>query len=392
MTADSSLIEVPSPEGRPPREARRSELNEILEARAEEMFLYVRAELQRVGMERNLLEGIVLTGGGAFLNGMCDMAERVLNCQAGNGLAKGFGDWPEELNSPVWTTAAGLALYSAKLKLHRAAQTAASGPDGLGCKISDRMALHVKGRTHMALDALKFVIEDDLAPKTKIRVFGVGGGGSNAVARMLNEGLTGVEFCVLNTDVQALSASPVPNQLAIGSKITNGLGAGSDPAVGRQAALEDTEKIIDLLEGADMVFVTAGLGGGTGTGAAPVVASLAKELGALTVAVVTKPFAFEGPKRRKQADHGPGGTGERGRYGDHHSQRSAARSGSERHQLLRGVSRRRRRAAAGGAGHQRHHHHAGSDQSRFLRYSHHHAGHGLRDDGHGVGAAAKTRP
>ena len=117
LTSDSSLIEVPSPEGRAPREARRSELNEILEARAEEMFQYVRTELQRVGMERNLLEGIVLSGGGAFLNGMCDMAERVLNCQAGNALAKGLGDWPEELNSPAWTTAAGLALYSAKLKL-----------------------------------------------------------------------------------------------------------------------------------------------------------------------------------------------------------------------------------------------------------------------------------
>jgi cell division protein FtsZ len=156
----------------------------------------------------------------------------------------------------------------------------------------------------MALDALKFVIQEEAAPKTRIRVFGVGGGGCNAVARMQNEGLCGVEFCVINTDVQALSASPVPNQLAIGSKVTNGLGAGSDPAVGRQAALEDTEKIIDLLEGADMVFVTAGLGGGTGTGAAPVVASLAKELGALTVAVITKPFAFEGPKRRKQADLG----------------------------------------------------------------------------------------
>ena len=119
LTADSSLIEVPSPDGRPPREARRSDLNEILEARAEELFQYVRAELQRVGMERNLLEGIVLTGGGAYLNGMCDMAERVLNCQAGNGLAKGFGDWPEELKNPAWTTAAGLALYSAKLKLHQ---------------------------------------------------------------------------------------------------------------------------------------------------------------------------------------------------------------------------------------------------------------------------------
>jgi cell division protein FtsZ len=121
---------------------------------------------------------------------------------------------------------------------------------------------------------------------------------------MLQEGLAGVEFCVLNTDVQALASSPAPHKLAIGAKITNGLGAGSDPSVGRQAALEDTEKIIDLLEGADMVFVTAGMGGGTGTGAAPVVASLAKELGALTVAVVTKPFAFEGPKRRRLAEQG----------------------------------------------------------------------------------------
>ncbi|HEY7334709.1 MAG TPA: cell division protein FtsZ [Bryobacteraceae bacterium] len=156
----------------------------------------------------------------------------------------------------------------------------------------------------MSLDTLKFVIQEEAAPRTKIRVLGVGGGGSNAVARMLDEGLAGIEFFVLNTDLQALVASTVSSQLAIGSKITRGLGAGSDPSVGRQAALEDTEKIIELLEGADMIFVTAGLGGGTGTGAVPVVASLAKELGALTVAVVTKPFGFEGPKRMRQADAG----------------------------------------------------------------------------------------
>src|SRR5579862_6695151 len=156
----------------------------------------------------------------------------------------------------------------------------------------------------MALAGLKFMIEEEPAPRTRIRVFGVGGGGSNAVARMMDQGLGGVEFCVLNTDAQALEVSPVPSKLAIGSKITNGLGAGSDPAVGRQAALKDTERIIDLLEGSDMVFVTAGMGGGTGTGAAPVVASLAKELGALTVAIVTTPFGFEGPKRRKQAETG----------------------------------------------------------------------------------------
>jgi cell division protein FtsZ len=154
------------------------------------------------------------------------------------------------------------------------------------------------------MNPLKFVIQEESLLGTKIKVIGVGGGGSNAVARMMNEGVTGVEFHVMNTDMQALNACPVPNKLAIGAKVTNGLGAGSDPAVGRQAALEDTERIIEMLEGADMVFVTAGMGGGTGTGAAPVVASLAKELNALTVAVVTKPFSFEGPRRMKAAEKG----------------------------------------------------------------------------------------
>jgi cell division protein FtsZ len=163
--------------------------------------------------------------------------------------------------------------------------------------------LYEKGRKAMAED-LKFLIEDEAELGTKIKVVGVGGGGSNAVARMMQEGLKGIDFYILNTDKQALAASPVANKLAIGKKLTSGLGAGADPSVGRQAALEDTEQIIEILEGADMVFVTAGLGGGTGTGAAPVVASLAKELNALTVAVVTKPFAFEGPRRMKQAERG----------------------------------------------------------------------------------------
>lgn len=153
-------------------------------------------------------------------------------------------------------------------------------------------------------DDLKYLIEEEAQLGTRIKVVGVGGGGSNAVARMMQEGLAGIEFYILNTDKQALAASSVANKLTIGKKLTNGLGAGADPSVGRQAALEDTEQIIEILEGADMVFVTAGLGGGTGTGAAPVVASLAKELNALTVAVVTKPFAFEGPRRMKQAERG----------------------------------------------------------------------------------------
>ena len=153
-------------------------------------------------------------------------------------------------------------------------------------------------------DELKFSMEDEVQLGTRIKVIGVGGGGSNAVARMLHEGLNGIDFYILNTDKQALAASPVANKIAIGKKLTSGLGAGADPSVGRQAALEDTEQVIEILEGADMVFVTAGLGGGTGTGAAPVVASLAKELNALTVAVVTKPFLFEGPRRMKQAERG----------------------------------------------------------------------------------------
>ena len=151
---------------------------------------------------------------------------------------------------------------------------------------------------------LKFQIQEETILGTRIKVIGVGGGGCNAVARMMNAGLQGVEFYVLNTDMQALQASPVPNKLPIGSKITNGLGAGSNPEIGRQAAMEDTNRIIEILEDADMVFITSGLGGGTGTGATPIVASLARELGALTVAVVTKPFSFEGPRRMKQAEQG----------------------------------------------------------------------------------------
>lgn len=146
----------------------------------------------------------------------------------------------------------------------------------------------------------------DEAPRTgaRIKVVGVGGGGSNAVNRMVQAGLDGVEFIVANTDLQALILNSAPHKIQIGGKLTKGLGAGADPNVGRQAALEDTEKLIEALDGADMVFVTTGLGGGTGTGAAPVIASLASELGALTIAVVTKPFKFEGRKRQTQAERG----------------------------------------------------------------------------------------
>jgi cell division protein FtsZ len=138
----------------------------------------------------------------------------------------------------------------------------------------------------------------------KIKVIGVGGGGGNAVNRMIDAGMDGIEFITANTDLQALRMSRAPVKIQLGVKLTNGLGAGANPEVGRKAALEDSDKIIEALEGADMVFVTTGLGGGTGTGAAPIIASLASEMGALTVAVVTKPFAFEGKRRMAQAERG----------------------------------------------------------------------------------------
>ncbi len=146
-----------------------------------------------------------------------------------------------------------------------------------------------------------FELMEKMAPNAVIKVVGVGGGGGNAVAHMVNSGVDGVEFITANTDAQAIKNCGAKLQLQLGTNVTKGLGAGANPEVGRQAALEDRERIMDALQGADMVFITAGMGGGTGTGAAPVVAQLAKEMGILTVAVVTKPFPFEGKRRMQVA-------------------------------------------------------------------------------------------
>jgi cell division protein FtsZ len=150
--------------------------------------------------------------------------------------------------------------------------------------------------------SVRVTLSEDLQNGACIKVIGVGGGGSNAVNRMIRAKVEGVEFIAANTDLQALKLSQAPIKLQLGAKLTKGLGAGANPEIGRKAALEDTDKIIEVLDGADMVFVTTGLGGGTGSGGAPVVANLASELGALTVAVVTKPFSFEGKRRMLQAE------------------------------------------------------------------------------------------
>ena len=150
----------------------------------------------------------------------------------------------------------------------------------------------------------RLTIDESSHTGARIKVIGVGGGGGNAVNRMVREGFEGVQFIVANTDVQALRINAAPVKIQLGEKLTKGLGAGADPVVGRHAALEDTEKLIQAIDGADLVFVTTGLGGGTGTGGAPIIASLASELGALTIAVVTRPFIFEGRKRALQAEQG----------------------------------------------------------------------------------------
>ncbi len=153
-------------------------------------------------------------------------------------------------------------------------------------------------------ESLRITLHEEIRTGARIKVIGVGGGGCNAVGRMVSAGLGDVEFIVANTDQQALLQNPAPVKLQIGSQLTKGLGAGANPNLGREAALEDTDKILEALTGADLVFVTTGLGGGTGTGAAPVIASLANQMGALTVAVVTRPFRFEGKKRATQAESG----------------------------------------------------------------------------------------
>ncbi len=153
-------------------------------------------------------------------------------------------------------------------------------------------------------NGLRICFNEEARNDARIKVIGVGGGGNNAVNRMIDSGMEHIEFIVANTDLQALRMSRAATKIQLGVKLTNGLGAGANPEIGRKGALEDSDKIIEALEGADMVFVTAGLGGGTGTGAAPIIASLASEMGALTVAVVTKPFAFEGKRRMQQAERG----------------------------------------------------------------------------------------
>ena len=236
-----------------------------------------------------------------------------------------------------------------------------------------------------------FELMDAYSQSAVIKVIGVGGGGGNAVAHMVTSGIDGVEFMCINTDSQALKHAKVKTALQIGCNITKGLGAGADPEVGRQAAMEDRDRIVELVEGCDMLFITAGMGGGTGTGAAPVVAQVAKELGILTVAVVTKPFEMEGNKRWFVADHG---IAELGKYCDSlitiPNQKLLTVLGPQT--TLAGCVQGGEPGVAGcRAGHCRADHPPRPDQRRLRRRAHGHGGNGHGDDGLGLGQRRRPR-
>ena len=237
---------------------------------------------------------------------------------------------------------------------------------------------------------IRMSFSEELQP-AKLKVIGVGGGGCNAVNRMIRAKVEGVEFITANTDLQALKMSQAPVKLQLGAKLTKGLGAGANPEIGRKAALEDTEKIIEALEGSDMIFITSGLGGGTGSGAAPVVASLASELGALSVAVVTKPFAFEGKRRMLQAEQALQeliGVVDTVIVIPNERLMETVEPGTSFFDAFRIADDI---LAPGGAGHFGHHHRAGHHQSRLCRCESHHARPGLRGDGHGGRDGSKSR-
>ena len=215
-----------------------------------------------------------------------------------------------------------------------------------------------------------------------LKVVGIGGGGTNAVNRMVDAGVAGVEFVAVNTDAQALLMCDADIKIPIGQKSTKGLGAGADPGVGKAAALENRDELKEALKGADMIFITAGEGGGTGTGGAPVIADLARELETLSVGVVTRPFSFEGRRRSQQAETRHRGAARPGRHADRDRERPAAPGRREEDVDRRRVPDGRRRPAPGRPGDHRPDHRPRARQPRLRRRPHDHEGRRLRADGH----------
>ena len=289
-------IEVPSVGDRPARRLARQTLAEIVEPRYEELFGLVREELRRSGFEEVIAAGIVLTGGSAKMEGAIELAEEVFHVPVRLGLPQQVhgprrrGAQPD-LSRRAWGCCSTPATTSLPARRGRSLGNAKTALDRMrawfqGNFDADRLQNDRRHKrrssnqpTYSRGARAMFELMDAYSQSAVIKVIGVGGGGGNAVAHMVTSGIEGVDFMCVNTDAQALKHAKVKTALQIGSNITKGLGAGADPEVGRQAAMEDRDRIVELVEGCDMLFITAGMGGGTGTGAAPVVAQVAKELG-----------------------------------------------------------------------------------------------------------------
>ena len=387
---EDTSIEIASVGDRPPRTIFARMLTDIIEPRAMELLALIRDDLQRGGFDGQIPAGFVLAGGGARLNGLVDLAEAVFPSARPHRGAKRLG------GAAGTGCAAGVCngRRFSDVRREDAAQCLAARRElGIQIEVHVRRCLvtlperstanleKAEGRMTAKDAVIRMSFSEELQP-AKIKVIGVGGGGCNAINRMIRAKVEGVEFITANTDLQALKLSQAPVKLQLGAKLTKGLGAGANPEIGRKAALEDTEKIIEALEGSDMIFITSGLGGGTGSGAAPVVASLASELGASSVAVVTKPFAFEGKRRMLQAEQALAGTDRRRRHRHRNSERAPDGHRRARHQFLRRLPHRRRHPAPSRAGHFRYHHRARHHQPRLRRRESHHARTRLRGYGH----------
>ena len=310
---------MPGVGGREPRVIARRLLGEIIEPRMEEIFAMVQRELMRSGVSESLASGIVLVGGTSLLEGTQELAERIFGVPVRRGLPINLKGMPEELMKPMYTTAAGLLLHQSAAARNRQRHwrvrtrwgelRIARNRLGEGFLLRDRRmernldeAANSPGAGGGGSEMIELVRNPD--PGARIKVIGAGGCGGNAVNHMIDAGLRNVDFIAVNTDMQALQNNQAPLRMQMGTEMTRGRGTGGNPEIGRKAALEDEDRLREILSEAEMVFVTAGMGGGTGTGSAPVIARIARELGALTVGVVTKPFQFEGRKRMSQAEEG----------------------------------------------------------------------------------------
>ena len=311
MVKADETIEVPGVGGRKPRILSRKLLAEIIEPRVEEIFSLIHQEVMKSGYMDAITGGVVITGGATLLEGMPEIAEFIFEMPVKRGFPQNIGGLRDVVNSRssrpasvCRSTERAICRRASSRSATKTFTTRSAARCGRGSRIcfKNYMAAFITVRRGGTSEC-PFEIDQAATHGAKIKVVGVGGSGCNAVNTMIKMGLDGVEFITANTDRQALDASLAPTKLAIGQELTKGLGAGANPEIGRKAALEDYAKISELLAGADMVFITAGMGGGTGTGAAPVFAKIAKEIGALTVGVVTKPFQFEGKKRMKHAEH-----------------------------------------------------------------------------------------